>query len=67
MMAEQRTLRGKGLRLLLWLAADGRCQLCGEVLPADWQADHITPWRESQRTNICEMQAVCADCNRRKG
>jgi 5-methylcytosine-specific restriction endonuclease McrA len=62
-----RTLRSKRDRLLLYLAAQGRCQRCGEVLGDDWQADHIDPWCETKRTNLFEMQALCARCNREKG
>jgi 5-methylcytosine-specific restriction endonuclease McrA len=62
-----RTLRSKKLRALLWQAAGGKCQDCGGDLGDDWQADHIVPWAVSQRTNVHEMQALCRDCNLRKG
>jgi len=52
---------------MLWLAAGGRCQLCGEALPDDWHADHLTPWIVSGVTNIFDMQALCPPCNLRKG
>ncbi len=63
----QRTLRSKRDRALLWYAADGKCQRCGEPLGDDWEADHIVPWKVTRRTNLFEMQALCADCNRKKG
>jgi 5-methylcytosine-specific restriction endonuclease McrA len=66
-VSEPRTLRSKKLRWLLWQAAEGRCQRCGEGLDEHWQADHVVPWRLTHRTNVHEMQALCADCNRRKG
>lgn len=62
-----RTLRSKRLRALLWYAADGKCQRCGKPLGDDWEADHIVPWVKTHRTNVHEMQALCADCNRKKG
>lgn len=62
-----RTLRSKHLRNALWLAADGKCQLCGRDLPEDWHADHIVPYSETERTNVHEMQALCPTCNLRKG
>ncbi len=62
-----RTLRSKKLRVLLWHAADGKCQSCGGALGDDWQADHVVPWKVTHRTNVHEMQALCADCNRKKG
>lgn len=64
---EQRTLRSKRQRALLWYAADGKCQRCGGLLGDDWEADHIVPWVKTQRTNLFEMQALCRKCNRKKG
>jgi len=66
-MTEPRTLRSKALRALLWLAAHGKCQRCGIALGDDWQAYHVVPWVVSKRTNVHEMQALCAVCNRTKG
>lgn len=36
-------------------------------LPDDWHADHVVPWVVSRRTNVHEMQALCPECNLRKG
>jgi 5-methylcytosine-specific restriction endonuclease McrA len=64
----RRTLRSKKERALLWLAADGKCQICGcDLDPDNWHADHIVPWSKSHRTNMFEMQAVCPECNLKKG
>jgi len=62
-----RSLRSKKLRAALYYAQDGKCAICGEPLPDDWHADHITPWVKEQRTNVHEMQALCPKCNLRKG
>src|SRR4051794_26373316 len=62
-----RTLRSKHLRAALWLAANGKCQICGCDLPATWAADHTIPWTVRPRTNPHEMQALCIRCNTRKG
>jgi 5-methylcytosine-specific restriction endonuclease McrA len=62
-----RTLRSGRLRSLLWLEAKGKCRGCGRDLPHDWHADHIVPFRVSQRTNVHEMQALCPACNLAKG
>src|SRR5262245_16503928 len=64
---EQRTLRSKQLRALLWYGAEGKCEICGENLPTSWHADHIIPWRVSRRTIVEEMQALCPRCNLCKG
>jgi hypothetical protein len=66
-MAEQRRLRSKADRIALWLAAGGRCQLCGRELLPGWHADHVEPWNVTRRTNVFEMQALCPTCNGRKG
>lgn len=62
-----RALRAKRLRAALFVAADGRCRICGAVLGAGWHADHVVPWSRSGRTNVNEMQALCASCNLKKG
>ena len=66
-MTDGRFLRSKRLRVLLWQAAGGRCQSCGDTLGPDWQADHVVPWSVSHRTNVHEMQALCRACNGAKG
>ena len=63
----KRTLRSKKLRWLLWKHADGKCVKCGEPLGDDWHADHIIPFSKTGRTNVHEMQALCAPCNLKKG
>ena len=63
----QRFLRSKRQRAMLWYAAQGKCQQCHMPLPEHWHADHVTPWNQSHRTNIHEMQALCPQCNLRKG
>lgn len=62
-----RCLRSKGLRGLLWYAAEGKCRICGGPLGDDWEADHIVPYSLTQRTNVHEMQPLCKSCNRKKG
>lgn len=62
-----RFLRSKRLRSALWIAADGKCQMCGRPLPDDWHADHETPWSVRPITNVHEMQALCPECNIKKG
>ncbi len=68
-----RTLRSKRLRAALWYAVGGRCPNpmnnpgCRGELGDDWEADHTEPWKNTHRTNVHEMQALCRDCNRKKG
>lgn len=66
-MADPRRLRSKHLRYLLYRRADGRCSICRRDLPPDWHADHVVPYRATGRTRVGEMQALCPECNLRKG
>ena len=66
-LADRRYLRSTKLRAALYEAAEGRCQICGDELRADWQADHIVPYSITHRTNVYEMQALCPACNAKKG
>lgn len=66
-MADPRRLRSKHLRYLLYRQADGRCSICRRELPPDWHADHVVPYRATGRTRVGEMQALCPECNLRKG
>ena len=64
---DERFLRDASLRAMLYSSADGLCQNCGCPLSEGWHADHVIPWSVTQRTNVFEMQALCSDCNVRKG
>jgi 5-methylcytosine-specific restriction endonuclease McrA len=55
-------------RVFLYRQAGGRCALCGvELDPLNFHADHIEPFCVTGRTNVFDMQALCAACNLRKG
>ena len=46
----------------------GHCAVCNHHFPlAKMEADHITPWTEGGKTVQDNCQALCRDCNRRKG
>lgn len=64
---EHRTLRSKKLRAMLYYSQNGKCAMCGNELPDNWHADHITPYVVTHRTNVHEMQALCSTCNLKKG
>jgi superfamily II DNA or RNA helicase len=51
----------------LYLIADGKCQLCGIPLEKGWHADHIIPYALGGQTEIINGQALCANCNLKKG
>jgi 5-methylcytosine-specific restriction endonuclease McrA len=57
----------KRQRMVLLAVAGGCCQICGDVLPKDWHADHKIPWSAGGPTDLLNGQALCASCNLRKG
>ena len=58
---------GRREKTALFLAADGRCEICGVDLHPDWQADHIKAWSKGGDTDVINGQALCPKCNLKKG
>lgn len=54
-------------RIALYLAADGKCERCGDDLPESWHADHVRPWSRGGETDVANGQALCPKCNLTKG
>lgn len=54
-------------RAALYIAADGKCQICGTPLSEGWHADHIEPYSLGGATNMANGQALCPACNLKKG
>ena len=54
-------------RQALFILAGGKCQICGEELTAEWEADHKHPYSKGGETKIINGQAACQKCNRVKG
>jgi superfamily II DNA or RNA helicase len=51
----------------LYSASDGLCEECGKPLESGWHADHVHPWSRGGDTVVSNGQALCANCNLRKG
>ncbi len=62
-----RRLASRQLRALLWIRADGKCEICGDALPHNWHADHRIAWSTRPETYVADMLALCPPCNLRKG
>ncbi|MFD7566287.1 DEAD/DEAH box helicase family protein [Streptomyces tendae] len=54
-------------RIALFLVADGQCSNCGVDLPTGWHGDHVQAWSKGGATDVVNGQALCPDCNLRKG
>lgn len=54
-------------RMALFIAAGGKCTICGMELGDTWEADHVQAYSKGGKTNILNGQALCRDCNRKKG
>ncbi len=52
----------------LYLRSGGRCSICGKSLDDGvFEADHIIPHRKGGMTVITNGQALCRECNQKKG
>lgn len=54
-------------KLALYWLAQGKCESCGARLPENWHADHIKPFAKEGQTDVSNGQALCPDCNLKKG
>lgn len=66
-----RALSGRGLRLVLFDRAKGRCEGCRAVLtftapPKTWIIDHIVPVFKGGATTMKNLQILCKRCDNRK-
>lgn len=66
-MKEQRTLRIRWMRWRLRHRQDFKCAICGETIGKSFHADHVKAWVKGGKTNTADMQALCSDCNLKKG
>ncbi len=65
-MSETRRF-SRSQRNALYIRTGGHCSLCGRLLDETWEADHVIPYTAVQETKLDNGQALCADCNRKKG
>lgn len=50
-----------------YLVARGKCENCGKPLEPNWHADHIQPYSKGGTTTLDNLQALCPECNWKKG
>lgn len=63
-----RAISSKGVRLVLFDRAEGRCQSCGTALeflapPKTWIVDHVVPVFKGGTTEIANLQLLCKACD----
>ena len=63
----QRRVFSDAERAALYLAADGKCSICGTELLPGWHADHEDPYSRGGKTDVTNGQALCPTCNLKKG
>lgn len=66
-MTDTRRFFNSRERLALYQAANGKCQMCGKPLDASFHADHVQPYSAGGLTDVLNGQALCDDCNLKKG
>lgn len=54
-------------RRILALVAAGQCQQCNRRLTKSFHADHVTPFSKGGATVLKNGQALCPNCNQKKG
>ena len=67
MKTDTRVITSKTIRNALAKASNFQCAICGSNLDQSFHADHIVPWKLTRVTNPHAMQALCKNCNLKKG
>ena len=57
----------KRMRKILLILAGNKCQICKKKLDKSFHADHVVPYSKNGSTNLNNAQALCAECNLKKG
>ena len=57
----------KRMRKLLLITSGNKCAICNEKLNESFHADHIVPYSKNGSTTLNNAQALCAQCNQKKG
>ena len=57
----------KRMKKILLIFAGNRCQICQKKLDKTFHADHVVPYSKNGSTTLKNAQALCAQCNLKKG
>lgn len=66
-MSNQRRNFNRSEHQALYEAANGQCEICGKSLSKGWHADHVHPYSRGGNTDLVNGQALCPECNLKKG
>lgn len=50
-------------RTVLYLVADGHCEICGRPVDHSFHADHIQRWADGGPTDVLNGRCLCPECN----
>jgi len=51
----------------MFIQSGGKCAICGKPLEPGWHADHVYPYSQGGPTVLENSQALCPECNLKKG
>ena len=57
----------KRMRKILLIISGNKCEICNKKLNKSFHADHVIPYSKNGSTNLNNAQALCAECNLKKG
>ena len=60
-------LFSKRQKKILALLSGNKCELCGDILKKNFEADHKIPFSKNGQTILNNGQATCKRCNLLKG
>jgi 5-methylcytosine-specific restriction endonuclease McrA len=54
-------------KIIMAVLSGNQCSICKVKLDKSFHGDHIRPWARGGKTILKNGQALCAQCNLRKG
>tara|TARA_R110000751_G_scaffold275377_1_gene376255 strand:- start:150 stop:347 length:198 start_codon:yes stop_codon:yes gene_type:complete len=60
-------LYSKRQKKIMALASGNKCEICGKSLSLSYHGDHVEPFSKGGKTILNNGQALCSECNQKKG
>ena len=64
---QMKRLYSKRQKKIMALASGNKCESCGKSLSISYHGDHIKAYSKGGKTTLDNGQALCSECNLRKG